>query len=167
MDPIPYQGTITLDEYVTAQKILSFQRRLWYRSIVALAGLYCLYRALHPEQIDFFFGVLAVYFIGLLLVISPIIFRRRCLKQYTSYKRIHDEIKGFMDEEGIHTYDDRDQTALTNWSRFIKFQSKDGILLIHLNDLLAITLPHRFFHERDLASAQDLLAKKLGKPIAR
>lgn len=163
MNSTPYQGTITLDEYVTAQKILSFRRRLWYRGIIALAGLYCLYRALSAEQIDFFYGSLAVYFIVVLLVLSPIILRRRCRKQYTSYKRIHDEIKGYMDEEGIHTYDDRDQPALTNWSRFIKFQSKDGLLLIHLNELLAIILPHRFFNEPDLASAQELLAKKLGK----
>jgi hypothetical protein len=163
MNSTPYQGTITLDEYVTAQKILSFRRRLWYRGIIALAGLYCLYRALSAEQIDFFYGSLAVYFIVVLLVLSPIILRRRFRKQYTSYKRIHDEIKGYMDEEGIHTYDDRDQPALTNWSRFIKFQSKDGLLLIHLNELLAIILPHRFFNEPDLASAQELLAKKLGK----
>ncbi len=161
-EPIRYQGTITLDEYVAAQKILSFQRRLWYRAIIAVAGLYCLYRSLDAEQIDLFYGSLAVYFIVALSVISPIIFRRRCRKQYTSYKRIHDEINGYMDDEGIHTYDDRNQPALTNWSRFIKFQSKDGILLIHLSELSAITLPHRFFAEQELKAAQECLARKLG-----
>lgn len=162
MNSIPYQGTITLDEYVTAQKILSFQRRLWYRIIIAMAGLYCLYRSFHAGQLSIFYGALAVYFIVVLLVISPMIFRRRCRKQYTSYKRIHDEIKGFMDDEGIHNYDDRNQPALTSWSRFIKFQSKDGILLVHLSELSAIILPHRFFTAEDLKSAQECLTRKLG-----
>lgn len=163
MNPIPYQGTIRLDEYVAAQKILSFRRRLWYRAIIALAALFCLYRSLKVEEAAFFYGALTVYLIIVLLVISPFVFRRRCRKQYMSYNRIHDEIKGYIDEEGIHTFDDRDQPALTNWSRFIKFQSKDGLLLIHLNELLAIILPHRFFNETDLALAQELLTKKLGK----
>lgn len=163
MNPIPYQGTITLDEYVTAQKILSFQRRLWYRIIIALAGLYCLYRSFHAGQLNIFYGALAVYFIVVLLVISPMLFRRRCRKQYTSYKRIHDEIKGFMDDEGIYNYDDRNQPALTSWSRFTKFQSKDGITLVHLSELSAIILPHRFFNETDFGLAQELLAEKVGK----
>lgn len=163
MNPIPYQGTISLDEYVAAQKILSFQRRLWYRIIIALAGMYCLYRSFNAGQLNFLYGALAVYFIVVLLVVSPMIFRRRCRKQYTSYKRIHDEIKGYMDDEGIHANDDRNQPALTSWSRFIKFQSKDGILLVHLSELSAIILPHRFFNETDLTAAQELLAEKVGK----
>lgn len=163
MSPIHYQGTITLDEYVTAQKTLSFQRRLWYRLVLAAAFGACLYFYWNSEQLPRITAFLSVYIFILQFVVSPIIFRRRCRKQYTSYKRIHDEIKGYMDEEGIHANDDRNQPALTSWSRFIKFQSKDGILLVHLSELSAIILPHRFFNETDLTAAQELLARKLGK----
>jgi hypothetical protein len=161
MNSIRYQGTITLDEYVTAQKILSFQRRLWYRAIIALAGLFCLYRTLSAEQVDFFYGALAVYFILVLFVLSPIIFRHRCRKQFVQYNRLRDELTGFIDEEGFHSNDDRGEPALTKWNRFMKWQSKHGILFLHLSPMLAITLPHRFFTEQDLAAAQKLLSKKI------
>ncbi|HBE23801.1 MAG TPA: hypothetical protein DDW21_10330 [Verrucomicrobiales bacterium] len=161
MNPISYQGTITLDEYVTAQKILSFRRRLWYRTIVALAGLFCLYHTLRVEPVDFIYGSLAVYFFALLFVFSPLIFRRRCRKQFVQYKRLRDELKGFIDEEGFHSNDDRGEPALTKWNRFMKWQSKHGILFLHLNPMLAIILPHRFFTELDLAAARKLLSEKI------